>query len=280
MRDFFSELNRRDRVLAILGWFFLVLFAAGLVASFLDSRTVMGLNTWIKPMKFSLSLAIYVWTVAWFIGYFKNRPRRAITLIRWGVTLSLLLEVGLIFFQAARGTTSHFNVSTAFDGIIFGLMGNMIAIDVVLIFLMAARLTGQTIEIELLTRVLAVQTETACWVVEGAGGVLVPISDRHMMTDLMEALALPVVVVASSGLGTINHTLLTLEALRRRALHVGGVVMVGDANPENRAAIEQFGSVPVLGEMPRFARLTPERLGRWAQAELDPSGLLMEFLDG
>ena len=145
---------------------------------------------------------------------------------------------------------------------------------------LAARLTGQTIEIELLTWVLAVQTETACWVVEGAGGVLVPISDRHMMTDLMEALALPVVVVASSGLGTINHTLLTLEALRRRTLRVGGVVMVGDANPENRAAIEQFGSVPVLGEMPRFARLTPERLGTWARAELDPSGLLMEFLDG
>ena len=136
MRDFFSELSRRDRVLATLGWFLLVLFAAGLVASFLDSRTVMGLNTWIKPMKFSLSLAIYVWTVTWFIGYFKNRPRWAITLIRWGVTLSLLLEVGLIFFQAARGTTSHFNVSTAFDGIIFGLMGNMIAIDVVLIFLL------------------------------------------------------------------------------------------------------------------------------------------------
>lgn len=143
---------------------------------------------------------------------------------------------------------------------------------------LAARLAGKTIEIAPLVRLFETDGKTTGWVVEGAGGVLVPISDTHMMTDLMEALALPVVVVASSELGTINHTLLTLEALRPRALRVSGVVMVGDANPENCAAIKRFGTVPVLGEMPRFAPLTSERLGTWARAELDPSGLLVEFL--
>ena len=76
------------------------------------------------------------------------------------------------------------------------------------------------------------------WIVEGAGGVLVPLNDRETMVDLMAALALPVVVVARTALGTINHTLLTLEALRRRRCSVAGVVMVGAPDAENRAAIE------------------------------------------
>ncbi len=63
------------------------------------------------------------------------------------------------------------------------------------------------------------------------------------MTDLMVRLALPVLVVARSRLGTINHTLLTLEALAARALAVAGVVMVGRQNLENRRAIETYGGV-------------------------------------
>ncbi|HKX27839.1 MAG TPA: dethiobiotin synthase [Blastocatellia bacterium] len=143
---------------------------------------------------------------------------------------------------------------------------------------LSARLAGQRIELEPLARLIAAQPETSGWVVEGAGGALVPLNETQLMTDLMARLGLPVVVTARSGLGTINHTLLTLEALRRRALPVAGVVMVGEPDRENRAAIERFGEVPVLGEMPRFARLTPEELGCWARAELDPSGLLTKFL--
>ena len=60
------------------------------------------------------------------------------------------------------------------------------------------------------------------------------------MTDVMLALGLPALIVARSGLGTINHTLLTIEALRQRRVPVAGVVMVGEPNPENRAAIERF----------------------------------------
>ncbi len=86
--------------------------------------------------------------------------------------------------------------------------------------------------------------------VEGAGGVLVPLNDRDMMTDLVARLGLPVLVVARSGLGTINHTLLTVEALRHRRLPVLGVVLNGPRHPENRAAIEAFGRVRVLAEFP------------------------------
>jgi len=116
------------------------------------------------------------------------------------------------------------------------------------------------------------------WIVEGAGGVLVPLNETDLMADLMRALALPVVVVARTTLGTINHTLLTLEALRSRSLRVAGVVMAGHPNRDNRAAIEHYGGVPVLGEMPHFDPLEPGRLAAWATTELDPAGSLLDFL--
>ena len=68
-------------------------------------------------------------------------------------------------------------------------------------------------------------------IVEGAGGVMVPLDDRHLMVDLMAALGLPVLVVARSELGTINHTLLTLDQLRRRGCPLLGVVVNGPSNP-------------------------------------------------
>jgi dethiobiotin synthetase len=112
------------------------------------------------------------------------------------------------------------------------------------------------------------------WIVEGAGGVLVPINERETMADLIGALDLPVLVAARSTLGTINHTLMTIEVLRRRMLRVAGVVMVGEPNDDNRLAIERYGAVEVIGQMPRFDPLTPESIERWAAAEFDRSGVL------
>lgn len=91
-------------------------------------------------------------------------------------------------------------------------------------------------------------------VVEGAGGVMVPLNELALTVDFMERLKFQAVVVARTGLGTINHTLLTLDQLRRRRIPVLGVVMNGQKNPANRQAIEQFGGVPVLAEIqPLFA---------------------------
>jgi dethiobiotin synthetase len=102
-------------------------------------------------------------------------------------------------------------------------------------------------------------------IIEGAGGVLVPVNESQTMIDLMVMLGLPVIVAARTTLGTINHTLLTLEALRARSLRIAGVVVIGEANPENRTAIEHYGRIPVLAEMPRFDPLTSERLRKWAE---------------
>lgn len=97
-------------------------------------------------------------------------------------------------------------------------------------------------------------------VVEGAGGVLVPLNWRHTMVDLMQHLGLCALLVARSGLGTINHTCLSLQALKAAQVPVLGVVMVGDPNPANREAIEHFGEVPVLAELPQFTALSREAL--------------------
>jgi dethiobiotin synthase len=143
---------------------------------------------------------------------------------------------------------------------------------------LAARRQGTRIGLDAVTAWTKTAGPDDPWIVEGAGGALVPINESDLMIHLMERLGLPIVVAARSSLGTINHTLLTLEALRARRLAVAGVVMVGDPDAENRAAIETYGNIAVLGEMPRFDPLTPESLGGWAATSLDPDGLLAEFL--
>jgi dethiobiotin synthase len=135
---------------------------------------------------------------------------------------------------------------------------------------LSARLAGTRIVLDDVQAVVTGQPEDVTWVVEGAGGVLVPVNDSELMIDLMARLALPVAVVARSALGTINHTLLTLEALRARHLTVAGVLLVGERNMENRDAIAAYGHVRILGEMPAFVPLTPDVLGAWARVELAP----------
>jgi len=95
-------------------------------------------------------------------------------------------------------------------------------------------------------------------ITEGAGGALVPINDRHFMTDVMRRLKLPVLLVSRTTLGTINHTLLSLAALRAAHLDVRGVIMVGQPNPENQKAIERYGDVQTVGVVPLL-----KKLNRW-----------------
>ena len=143
---------------------------------------------------------------------------------------------------------------------------------------LAARLAGRTITAEQLEGLIDSLPTNVRWIVEGAGGARVPINNSWLTTDFMKRLGLPVLIVARSTLGTINHTLLTIEALRTRSLQVAGVVMVGHSNTENRAAIERFGDVAVVGEMPWFDPISPSSLGRWARADLDPNDRLRDFL--
>ena len=109
-------------------------------------------------------------------------------------------------------------------------------------------------------------------VVEGAGGLLVPLDGGFMMIDLAARLGLPMVLAARTGLGTLNHTLLSLEAMARRGLPVAGVVFSGADHPRNVDAIRRLGGVPILGRIPRLAPLTPAALAG-AAARLDLAAL-------
>lgn len=88
------------------------------------------------------------------------------------------------------------------------------------------------------------------WIVEGAGGAMVPLNDCDLMRDLMVCIGFPVIIAARTALGTINHTLLTLAALREKRLPICGVVLIGEENIENRRAIEHYGDVRVVGHIP------------------------------
>jgi dethiobiotin synthase len=102
----------------------------------------------------------------------------------------------------------------------------------------------------------ATNDPTRSLIVEGIGGLLVPITDDgYLLSHLLAELHLPCLLVARSTLGTINHTLLTLEALRQRDIELAGVVLNGPRNQENRRAIESFGHVQVVAEVEPLPRL-------------------------
>ena len=97
-------------------------------------------------------------------------------------------------------------------------------------------------------------------IAEGAGGILVPINDSELMLDLARHLGFPVLIAARAALGTINHTLLTVRALRCAKMTVKGVVMIGDRNTDNERSVEHFGGVPVVGTIPWLETFSREIL--------------------
>ena len=121
---------------------------------------------------------------------------------------------------------------------------------------LAAELKGVKIEIERIRR----PTTSKRLVIEGAGGVLVPINSKLFMVDLARHLQTSVVVASRTALGTINHTLLTIAAVREAELEITGVVMIGKENKENHRAVERYGHVPVVGWIPWLDRLDRETL--------------------
>jgi len=111
-------------------------------------------------------------------------------------------------------------------------------------------------------------------VIEGAGGLMVPINDESFMIDLMRQLDAPVVVAARTALGTINHTLLTVKAIRDAQLDLRGVVMIGKEDADNRRAVERYGNVPVVGFIPWLETIDRAVLRSVFQRHFDHHALL------
>ena len=124
---------------------------------------------------------------------------------------------------------------------------------------LAAQLEGQVIQTEKIVEDFKNRPEGFC-VVEGAGGVEVPINDHEKMKDLMLALHLPVLLVTSTRLGTINHTLLSVQALKQKGLHCLGLVLNGDGKSGLREVLEKQTGLSVLFEVPQFKQPTGKKL--------------------
>lgn len=106
------------------------------IISLFDSQQILGINRWIKPMKFTFSTCIYLWTVAVFLR-FVNGFETSKRIIGWGISMLFAGEIFLVIMQAARGTTSHFNVAKPFDAIVFSTMGFLIAVNTLLVIYLA-----------------------------------------------------------------------------------------------------------------------------------------------
>jgi len=121
---------------------------------------------------------------------------------------------------------------------------------------LAARLAGVRIDFRRIKLPGPPQLpKSANLIAEGAGGALVPINERQLTTDLMRHLRLPVLLVARTTLGTINHTLLSVAALRAARLNLRGVILSGKPNRENLRAIEHYGDVEVVGNVPLMKKI-------------------------
>ena len=106
-------------------------------------------------------------------------------------------------------------------------------------------------------------------VIEGAGGVLVPVTRDLLFADLFARWGLPVVLVARTALGTINHSLLSIEALRRRDVPILGIAFVGEAQEDSEATICAFGGVRRLGRLPHLSHLDAATLKAAFDAAFD-----------
>ena len=97
-------------------------------------------------------------------------------------------------------------------------------------------------------------------VIEGAGGLMVPLNDDTLFIDMFERWRLPVVLCARTALGTINHSLLSVEALRKRRIDTLGIAFIGESNPESERAICEIGQVRRLGRLPWLSPLAADTL--------------------
>ena len=114
--------------LTAVGLLMLVVAVASLIAMLVDQRVITGAPAWLKPFKFAISTAIYSLTLAWIFGFLSGWPRVR-RVVGWTTAIVFVLEVALIDAQAWRGTTSHFNVSTTLDMVLFVVMGAAILLQ-------------------------------------------------------------------------------------------------------------------------------------------------------
>jgi len=131
----------------------------------------------------------------------------------------------------------------------------------------AAELDG----IEIKAKALVLPAFDRTLVIEGAGGLMVPVTRDKLQIEVFADWSLPIILCARTALGTINHTLLSIEALRGRHMRLHGLIFVGDDNPDNMRTIADFSGARILGHVPRL-----DRIGRAALLDVFARGFRRE----
>jgi hypothetical protein len=140
-----DELRHRDPLLFWIGAGMLLTLVVVTLLSISDTRLILGINPWIKPMKFLISVTIFLWTIAWFMPEVREHPAASgsslsnpvvsgfsrINTARWTIGVTMIIEIFLVILQSGRGATSHYNISSPFDAAVFAVMGTTIGFTTV-----------------------------------------------------------------------------------------------------------------------------------------------------
>jgi hypothetical protein len=132
LKTFYIELDRRNHFLTKSGT---ICFLFALLLAFfplIDQRELQGVNVWIKPLKFFVSIGVFFWTMGWFLGYLEE-PKKVKKISSW-IFILMAIELILITWQASRGKLSHFNISSVWDAVIFQMMGIAIFMNSLVVF--------------------------------------------------------------------------------------------------------------------------------------------------
>ncbi|MCS4435496.1 hypothetical protein [Aquiflexum gelatinilyticum] len=129
---FIRKIFKRSMSLGQFGLLNFILFFILLAISFFDDRTLNGVNVWMKPMKFAVSIGIFSWTMAWYLFYLPQI--RKVQKIKLTIITAMIIEMVIIIYQASRGELSHFNVSSVGNAVLFQIMGIAILINTIMVF--------------------------------------------------------------------------------------------------------------------------------------------------
>lgn len=127
-----KELFSKQKPLMVGGLVFLMGGFAMLALTLIDDTQILGINRWIKPLKFYFSISIFMWTIALYLNYLRDSHRFS-QIVSWTMIAIFVIEMAAVTAQAFRGTTSHFNIATPLDRVIFATMGIAIALNTILV---------------------------------------------------------------------------------------------------------------------------------------------------
>lgn len=142
IREQVARIWKEHPALVLYGLVMLGLSIFTTIGIFVDPRVVTGQPVWVKPTKFALSTTIYSFSFVWLLTFVQGRPRLK-AIAAWGTLIGFVMELAVIIFQAARGMTSHFNVSTPLDGLLWTVMANFVVLLWVMNILLAVLLFQQ-----------------------------------------------------------------------------------------------------------------------------------------